>query len=352
MLNHKIRLTMKKIISVLFYATIAILVLGFIFRIVNLPGGNIFMTLGQLGMIVYFTAKTIKDFVLKRIAWLAITLQILMVFMSFVLFSKYMFHSFGDYPGLIIIPLFIIVSVIYFVKSKVKFKKLTTGAIAYLLLSIPLFGISFHKGPIHYIPKHWHDGLDVNIHVPLSIPRNFEFEETEKLCSEADKLRKEEDFRGVILVLEEARTIEPKNTYILFNLSEAYANSNKLELAVALLDTAIMIDDSSPWLYGNRGLFNYNLGFCDKAIVDLEKASQLDSTNYVYFANLSLAYYEEGYFNKARESIKKAELLGVNVEESRYLKRIKDEILRLGETPHCKANKLLDIRKKTDEVIY
>lgn len=345
---------MKKIISVLFYATIAIIVLGFVFRIANLPGGNIFMTLGELGVIVYFTAKTIKDFVLKRIDWLAITLQILMVFMSAVLFSKYMFHSFADYPGLVIIPVFIIVSVIYFLKCKVKFLKLTIGAITYLMLSIPLFGIDFQRSPIHYIPRHWYDGLDVNIHVPLSIPRNFEFKETEKLCSEADELREEEDFRGVILVLEKARTIEPKNTYILFNLSEAYANSNKLELAIALLDTAIIIDDSSPWLYGNRGLFNYNLGFCDKAIVDLEKASQLDSTNYVYFANLSLAYYEEGYFDKARESIKKAELLGVNVEESRYLKRIKDEILRLGETPHCKAEKLFRIHIKTDKeiVIY
>jgi len=148
---------MKRFISILFYSSIGIFPIGMIFKIQHWPGGNILFTLGLLGLLIYFTARTIKDYLLHRNDSYNTLLQIMIVLMSVILFSKYLYHFFGDFPGLLIIPFFIIISAIYLIKGKTKYNKLTTATVAYLLLSIPLFGLDFHKAPRQYIPQDWYN---------------------------------------------------------------------------------------------------------------------------------------------------------------------------------------------------
>ncbi len=319
---------MKKFISFLFYSTIVLFPIGILFKIQNIPGGNIAMTLGLLGILIYFIAKIIKDIIKKRIHWLNFSLQIIIVLMSLVLFSKYMYHNFADYPGLIIIPVFIIGSFLYFIKNKTKYTKLSVTTITYLLLTIPLFGIEFYNSPIHYIPKHWYTRYDDVISAPVSLPYSFKYQETEELSIKAFDLNKSKQYLEAITVYEEALLLEPENPILLFGLSESYTMINDLEKAIEILDKTILIDSTFPTFYNNRGLLYYKLGEFNNATKDFNKAIEVDSTNYMPFANLAFVYYHQSNFEESCKCIKKAEQLGLDIEDSNELKRIKKEICR------------------------
>lgn len=318
---------MKNFISILFYITIGLFPIGIIFRTQNLPGGGIALTLGFLGLLIYFIAKSIKDIITNQKNRLNFSLQILIVLMSIVLFSKYMYHSFGDYPSLIIVPFFIIMSLLYFFKNKTKHLKLSIATIAYLILSIPLFGLTYHKSPIHYIPQHWYNRYDVHDEgIPVSLPYDFKYEETEELNLKAFNLNNSGQYYEAITIYEKALNLEPDNTLLLFNLSESYAMTNDLEKAIVLLDKAIMIDSTCAAFYNNRGLLYFKLIENNKAAFDFNKAIEIDSTNYVFFANLTLVYYYQNLFDKSCEALEKAEQLGLDIESSKELKRIKKDI--------------------------
>lgn len=316
---------MKRFISILFYTAIGIFPIGMIFRIHHWPGGNILFTLGLLGLFIYFVARTIKDIVLKRIDRFNILLQIFIGLMSAILYSKYLYHFFGDYPGLLIIPIFIIISVFYLIKGKTKYTKLTTATIAYLLLSIPLFGLDFHKAPRQYIPQDWYNRYDVDNGVPITLPYGFQFKETEELSINAFDLRKSKDFYSAILIYRQALKLEPQNARLLFDISECYARVNDLETAIAVLDSAILIDSTYEGFYNNRGLLYYKLKENDKSIKDFEKAIKIDSTQSIFYVNLALAFYYNDLFEKACEAIVKADDLGLKTDDIKELKRIKKE---------------------------
>jgi tetratricopeptide (TPR) repeat protein len=309
----------------MFYSSIGTLPIGMILRFHHWPGGNILFTIGLLGLLIYFTARSIKDVLLKRIDRLNILLQIFIVLMSVILFSKYLYHSFGDYPGLLIIPLFIIISVLYLIKGKTKYTRLTTASIAYLLLTIPLFGLDFHKVPRQYIQQDRIYRYNVDSFVPINLPYGFQFKETEELSIKAFDLRKSRDFYSAILIYRQALKLEPQNPRLLFDISECYARINDLETAINVLDTAILIDSTNDWFYNNRGLLYYKQKENEKAIKDFEKAMKIDSSQPIYYANLALAYYYNNMFENACEAIEKANDLGLKTEDFKELKRIKKE---------------------------
>src|ERR1035437_496322 len=128
---------MKIFISILFYISFGFIPIGFVLWLQRYPEGNTFIVFGLLGLLIYFTAKTIRDLVKKRNDKFNIALQLLIVLMSITIFSKYLFYTFSDYPGLMIVPLFIIVSLRYLIKGEIRYKKLTITSITFLLLSIP-----------------------------------------------------------------------------------------------------------------------------------------------------------------------------------------------------------------------
>ena len=138
-------------------------------------------------------------------------------------------------------------------------------------------------------------------------------------------LYKEKKYSESIKLYEEARKVEPQNPMMLFRLSEAYAKINELEVAIAILDTEISIDNSYSVFYNNRGLLYYKLNENDKALNDYKKAIALDSTTYVAYGNIALVYYRKRMFDEACEAIKKAEKRGINLDhaDNKELKTIK-----------------------------
>jgi tetratricopeptide (TPR) repeat protein len=316
---------MKKLNLILFIVSFILIPIGLMFRIEQWPYGSLFFTLGLLGLFIYYTVKTIKDFLTKRNDKLNIVLQIFIVLMSLTLFTRYLYHRLGDYPGLLIVPLFIFISVIYLTKRKLRDYKLSMISILYLILSIPLFGLEFHKSPRQYIPKEWYNKYDVSSGVQVSLPYEFRYYETEQLSINAFELRNNGRYFEAIIVYKEARKLEPRNPILLFDLSETYARINDLVTAIALLDTAILVDDTYAGFYNNRGLLYYKLKENDKATIDYKKAIQIDSTQYIFYANLALVYYYDGLYEESCESIKKAVKLGFNVNDNKELKLMRDK---------------------------
>jgi tetratricopeptide (TPR) repeat protein len=312
---------MKILENLVVIGSLILIPAGIIIRTSDLPGGSFFIALGLFGLFVLFIIKLIKGIKRKTKRSLLIAYAMI-VLMSFSLFTKYLYHIFGDYPSLIIVPLFIINALIYLFKENEKDIKTTIVSILFLLLSIPLFGLEFNKSPRWYIPIDWYNRYDVSSGVSIDIPYGFKFPETEQLSIKAFELRESKSYQEAIVFYNKARKIEPENLRLLFDLSETYARLNNLERAITLLDTAIMIDSSFSGFYNNRGLLYYKLRENDRAIGDYEKAIQLDSTKSVFYSNLALAYYCEKSYDKSCESIQKAIKLGLDLEKHKEFKRI------------------------------
>ncbi len=126
-----------------------------------------------------------------------------------------------------------------------------------------------------------------------------------------------------ILLYQEARNVEPDNQYILFDMSEAYAEINDLEKAISLLDTAISIDSSCASFYNNRGLLYYKMKMNKNAIADYSTAIKLDSTLQSIYVNFALVYYYDKQFNKSCKAIKKLDELKFDYSNDDVLMRIK-----------------------------
>ncbi|WP_047546360.1 tetratricopeptide repeat protein [Psychroserpens sp. Hel_I_66] len=310
--------------NLLFIITILSIPIGIIFNLFDIVGGNIFLALGFLGVFVFYLIRVIKDFysiAYKKI----IVLKVMIILMSFCLFTKYLYHLFGDYPSLIIVPVFLLSSIIYLLTERRKQTKLSLVTILYLLLSIPLFGFEFNNSPRHYIPQSWYDRYGETSHYIVSFDFKFDYPETKLLNEKAFDLKEKQLYYDAIEVYEEARKLEPKNLSLLFELSEAYARTNELEIAVELLDKAIIVDSSYSEFYNNRGLLFYKLKKDEKAIIDYEKAIELDPNQPVYHANLALVYFYQDTFDKACEEIQIAESRGFNLSDSKILREFKDE---------------------------
>lgn len=314
---------MKLFKQILFIIAFLAIPVGLFFKINLLSGGGLLLCTGLLGFFLYYIAKTIKDLVKKRNEKINITLQICIVLMSVIFFSKYQFYRFGDCPGLFIIPLFIFTAILYLVKGRYRDNKLISVSILYLILSIPLFCFDFNKSPRKYIPQEWTNRYDISGRVAITLPYEYKYPETEQLREKAYQLKSEEYYYEAMLVYNEARKIEPENPWLLFDLSEVYARTNHLETATALLDTAIMLNGTIAAFYGNRGLLHYKLKENSKAINDYLKAVQIDSINPHIYINLALVYYFENEFDRVCESIAKAERLGGNVNADKFLSMIK-----------------------------
>lgn len=316
---------MKKNSVIFFYIIIGIFPMAMLLRIKEGPFESLLFALGFLGLLMYFSARTVKDLLLKRNNRFNILLQIFMVLMSVILFSKYLYHSFGDYPGLLIIPLFVTTSVMYLIKGKATDGKLTISVVTYLILLIPLFGLDFYGAPRQYIPQDWYDEYEEDKQVEVVMPYTYQFKETEELSIRAFELKKSNYLDSAILIYRQALKLEPRNPKLLFDMSDCYAEMNDLEMAIAILDTAILIDSSYIGFYNNRGLYHFKLKENDKAIVDFKKAILIDSTQYVSYTNIALAYYNKRMFEESCEAIKKAEKLGIEIDNFKELKRIKNK---------------------------
>ena len=313
---------MRILKNLLFIIALLAIPAGILFKMHLLSGGGL-ITLGLLGMFLYYTAKTIKDCVKKRNNTFIIIMQIGVVLTSIVLHSKYQLFFYGDYPGLVIIPWFISMICIYFVRENDKNIKLSSVSIVYLILFIPLFCFDFWGSPRRFIPHEWVDRYDVKDGIEIVLPYEFKYAETEQLCQKAYQLKNKGDYDNALIVFQEAYKIEPYNPLLLFELSEVYARTNHLEAAIELLDAAIVLDSTNSAFYNNRGLLHYKLKENDLAIADYTKAIKIDSTKTSLYINLALVYYHEKRFDVACQSIDYAEKLGYNVKTNKHISMIK-----------------------------
>ncbi|WP_346863884.1 tetratricopeptide repeat protein [uncultured Draconibacterium sp.] len=298
------------------------LLIGLIIRISLWSIGNVIFSLGIFGITIYYLIKTILA-ISKRKNLKTIAFQIVVLLMSFTLFSKYFYLKTGDYVNLLIVPLFTIYATLYLTKWKQRETDLKIISVTYLFLSIPLFISGFVISPRQYLPNDLFTRYDIDKGVTITLPYEYKNEEARKLSSKAFELKRSQQYEMAREIYEKARKLEPKNPDILFELSATCAHLDKLATAIDLLDQAIQIDSTFSMFYNNRGLLYYKLIENDLAIKDYKKAIELDSTQAIYYLNLALVYYYENMDDKCCQCIQKAENIGFNVKLDRRLRKTK-----------------------------
>lgn len=315
---------MKNTADAFFYLSICLVPLGLLLRIQDYSDGSELAAFGLLVLLIFFLVKSIDGFFTKKASKQTLFMQILIILMSIIIFAKYYYHRFGDIPGLLIIPLFIVFFLVLIFKGKIKDTKLLFASSLYLLLTIPLFAFHFLKEPRKYIPIGWYNRYDMVKTVTIKTPYKFKCRETKNLDKVARSLCENGDYNKAIETFQEARKLESENTDLFLDMSDTYARMNELEKAISLLDTAIIIDNSYAPFFNNRGLLYYKLIQNKKAIEDYNVAIRLDPSQPVFYANLALVYYYEHDINKACDAIKKSEELGLDLSGQETLKQIKN----------------------------
>ena len=313
---------MKDITNITFYLLILMVPIGLLLRIEDIMIGIIISLFGFLGLLIFFIIKLIKDWTANKTPAKILFVSLLYPLMTITLFCKYFYHTFWDYPALVIVPLFVVFSIISLLKKKPKDARFVTTNVVFLVLTIPLFAFSFLNEPRKYIPIQWYNRYDVK-GVLINIPYKFKSAQAHKLDRQATNLNISGEHRMAILLYQEARNVEPDNQYILFDMSEAYAEINDLEKAISLLDTAISIDSSCASFYNNRGLLYYKMKMNKNAIADYSTAIKLDSTLQSIYVNFALVYYYDKQFNKSCKAIKKLDELKFDYSNDDVLMRIK-----------------------------
>jgi len=315
----------KHLPTLLFYCCIGLIPMGWFFQLNDWSGGPSLLALGLLGLFIYFAARLVKKLKENDLDKATIFFLALLVLMSVTLFAKYLNHPFWNIPSLIIIPVFILGSLLFLIKIKNKDKKIIIATGFYLLLIIPLFFRHIHRAPARYSMQGSYGRYDPGRYVSVTLPYKFKYSKTERLCNRALKLKRLWEIDHAIEILNQARSLEPDNPEILFHLSNFYARDDSLERAITLLDTAISIDHSWGGLFNNRGLLYYKLSENKKAEEDYKQAIILDSTNPVFYVNISLVYYYENDFEKACEALTKSEQLGEDLSDEDFLITIKNK---------------------------
>ena len=312
---------MKRLGNIFFYLAVGLIPFGLILRIEDYEYGAAIFLLGLIILALFFLIQLITKYRSKN----NILLYVLLILMTITLFAKYLYYGFWNYPSLIIIPIFIFIAIRTIYKKPHVGIKLKIAIVLFFILTIPMFGFNFHRSPIDYIPPNWYNRYGNAEGVHIELPFTYKYEKTEQICDNAFELFKQKKYSESIKRYKEARKIEPQNPIMLFELSEVYAKINELEVAIAVLDTAISIDSSYSEFYNNRGLLYYKLDENEKALDDYKRAIALDSTTYVAYGNIALIYYQEQMYDKACEAIKEAEKLGINLDhkDNKELKTIK-----------------------------
>ena len=164
---------MKTIVNILFYVTLFLLPLGIYLKYQDVAAGNLVFATGTLGILIYYSVSLVIDVTKKRGNKLLYALKLLLMLCVVVLFSKYLNYFFGDYVGLLIIPLFIVCSLFYFIKNNFHItKELVTTLLFYVLL-IPLFFFSFHRAPRKFIPTDWYNRYGTDTPAIIEFPFDF-----------------------------------------------------------------------------------------------------------------------------------------------------------------------------------
>lgn len=271
------------------------------------------MALGFAGILIYFISRTTKRVISTKNFGTTRVLELTLALMSVTLFSRYLYHTFWDIPGVVIVPFYIGVLIFGIIRRINQDHKIITTNILFIILLIPTFGISFYKGPRYLIPIDWYDRYQVSNAVTIKLPWKFNNSEAHDLNETGFNFMKDKQYNRAIEKFLEALKFE-RSPELFFNLSECYARTNKLEIAIDYLDTLISVDSTHPMPFNNRGLLNYKLKNNSAAIQDYLVAIELDSNFATYHSNLALAYHYNKEHEKACLEFSMARELGSSSE--------------------------------------
>lgn len=280
---------------------------------------------GLLGITIYFLVELVRDTLInrKKNQNIITCLRILIILMSITIFSKYVHLKYFDYPTLLIVPLFIIVSTIYLIYEKQRDIKIVASIVFFALLLIPTFGVSFYNSPYSYLPGQKQSRYNVSEGVETTLPYKYINDTAILLRNQANRLRQKEEFDSAIIIYRKAQIVDPKNPTFYFELSDCYARKENLEKAIILMDSAIMLDGSFSGFYNNRGLLYYKSNDYYSALNDISMAIYYDSTNKVAYGNMALVHDALNNSKKACEYIELAEKLGLDIKIDEHLLKIK-----------------------------
>lgn len=322
---------MQKVKPILFFIWPCLVVIGVLrifqdFSETDRPQGSISLILGLFAILVYYLIDIIKVSILKRNwkgRWI---FSLNIVIMSITLFSRYKHYPIWDYPTLIAVPLFIVVSILYVISNRIaKDIKMSVVMGLYLLLIIPLWGFDFNRAPRPYFPVSEFDRFEDVRSREVQLHYEYRYQVTEDLAVKASKLKSDEFYNEAIFLYRQAIDIEPRNPKLRFDLSYCYAKINNLENAVLELDTAISIDKDNPYFYSNRGLMYYKMAKDSLALKDYETTIRLDSNDATVYYNIALVYDDLRLKSLACEAIFKLEKLDSSYSNDPLVKKMKKD---------------------------
>lgn len=303
--------------------SVILILVGITIRFYTYRTGSIMLFIGLLYLLLYYLAKTYKDLKDKSNDKFVIFFQLVMVLMSVVIFGKYMYIPIGYYCGLIIIPIFIILAVIFWIKARKGNMDLMIPSMIYFILTIPMFA-NFYDTPfenyyIYYYPQQYVKHKDIGIN------NSFDFEyfwkhnhnQNNKLNEEITALalqahilaNDEKRYEEAIEIYRRIITMgNPPDAYMYYQLSDCYIRIDQYDFALQALDSAIILEPTKAEYYNTRGWLYLNIKNKEMAFRDLEKSLQLNSTAPDTYLNLALVYYYlDNNYQKAYEAFKKAE---------------------------------------------
>ena len=194
------------------------------------------------------------------------------------------------------------------------FNIILIASIVVLKIAILYFSVPKNKEESHLKNASWHEVIT---------PHDFKYPEAENLSVKAFNLKNEEQLDEAINIYQQAIQIEPDNPKLYFDISECYARKNLLRVAIAKLDSAIMVDPTYTVFFNNRGFYYYQIYEDEKAISDFEKAIQLDNTLPNLYYNLSMCYYAKNRFDEACNAFHQAKKLGLDIDSVKKQKEYK-----------------------------
>jgi hypothetical protein len=189
---------MKKLFNTLFYLTLLLIISGIILKYFTIVGGATSLTLGLIGVCIYYLAKSVKEFINKiEKLYFRLFLNFVLILTSILLFVKYLHHSFFDYFSIIVAFVFIVAffsMITLRLKVKPLFDKIapintTVVMILYFLLLIPTFFES-ENGPNMIVHPSIVDKYYDVTSIGTNIPTYFKYKETKLINDSASILLK------------------------------------------------------------------------------------------------------------------------------------------------------------------
>ena len=142
------------------------------------------------------------------------------------------------------------------------------------------------------------------------------------LCMEGIEKYGKQDYAAQIEALKKAIELDPKNCILYNNCAAGYEAVGDNAGAVKGYSIALIIDETYPHPYNNRGQIYLKNNKVDKAIRDFNMAIKYDALFDDAYNNLGAAYLVLGEYNKSIDCFDKAIDLNINHDQAYHNKAI------------------------------